>query len=83
MAPTKRQRSTKEEGTSSQALSRRQQSSRTSTSARAKGNNPHPLGLPNPDHVARYTFLNERIVVATHYYEEELLGRLGLPDDIQ
>ena len=41
------------------------------------------LGLTNPDHVARYTYLNERMVVATHYYDEELLGRLGLLDDIR
>ena len=59
MAPTTRQTSIKEVGTSSQAPSRTQWISRASTNAQAQGNTPHPLGLTNPDHVARYTCLNE------------------------
>ena len=80
MAPTKGQRSIKE-GTSSQEPSRPKRSSRTSTNARAQGNVPHPFVLTNSEHVAGYTCSNERIIVATRYYDEELLGRLGLLDD--
>jgi len=83
MAPTKRQRSTKEVGSSSQALARPQRISRTSTNARARGNILHPLSLTHPDHIATYNCLNERIVVATTYYDEDLLARLGLLDDIR
>jgi len=39
--------------------------------------------LTNPDHVARYNFLKERMVVAPRYYDEELLARLGMLDDIR
>ena len=80
MAPTKRQRSTKEVGSSSQAPPQPQ---KTSWSAHAKGNIPHPLGLTHPDHVVRYTCLNERMVVATRYYDEDSLARLGMLDDIR
>ena len=37
----------------------------------------------NPDHVARYNCLNERMVVATRYYDEELFAWLGMLDDIR
>jgi len=37
----------------------------------------------NPDHVARYNCLNERMVVATRYYDERLLARLGMLDNIR
>jgi len=77
MAPTKRQRSTKEVGSSSQAP---HQPQRISRNARVGGNIPHLLGLEQPDHVARYNCLNERMVVATGYYNEELLARLGMLD---
>jgi len=83
MAATKRQRSIKEVGSSSQALIRPQRTSRTSTNVRAQGNNPNPLGLTNPDHVVRYNCLNERMVVATRYYVEKLLARLGMLNDIR
>ena len=43
----------------------------------------HPLGLTNPDHAARYNCLNECMIVATRYYDEELLAHLGLLDDIR
>ena len=49
---------------------------------RARGNIPYPLGLTHPDHVARYNCLNKHMVVATRYYHEELLARLGILDDI-
>jgi len=77
-----RQRSNKEIGSSSQALPRPQRTSRTSTSAHAKGNILHPLGLTHLDHIARYSCLNERVVVATRYYDEDLLAQLGILDDI-
>jgi len=48
----------------------------------ARGNIHHPLGLTHPDYVARYNCFNERMVVATRYYDEELLARLRMLDDI-
>jgi len=51
MAPTKKQRSTKELGSSSQAGPRPQRTSRTSINACDRGNMLHPLGLVRPDHV--------------------------------
>ena len=80
-APTKRPRSIKEAGTSSQALSQPPRPFRPSTNARTRGNVLHSLSLTNLEHVARYTCLNEQIIVATHYYDEELLGHLGSLDD--
>jgi len=80
MAPTKRQWSTKEVESSSQAVPQPQKTSQT---ARARGNIPHPLGLTYPNHVTRYNCLNQRMVVATRYYDEELLARLGMLDDIR
>ena len=80
MAPTKRQGSTKEVGSSSQATPQPQ---RTSRNARARSNIPHPLGLTHPDHIARHNYLNERMVVATRYYDKELLARLGMLYDIR
>ena len=41
------------------------------------------LGLMLPDHVARYNCLNECMVVATRYYDEDLLAWLGILDDIR
>jgi len=55
---------------------------RTSTNARSQGNVPYPLGLTNHDHVVRYACLNKRMIVATYYYDDELLGHLGMLDDI-
>jgi len=83
MLPTKRQRSTKEVGSSSQAPPQPQRTSRTSTNAHARGNIPHPLVLTHPDHVARYNCLNEHMVIATRYYDEELLAWLGMLHDIR
>jgi len=39
--------------------------------------------LSHPDHVARYSCLNKCIIAATRYYDEELLARLGMLDDIR
>jgi len=39
--------------------------------------------LTNPDHIPTYNSLNERMVVATRDYEEELLAHLGMLDDIR
>ena len=83
MAPNKRQRSTKEVGSSSQAPPQPQITSRTSTNMRARGNILHPLGLTHPDHIARYNSLKECVVVATRYYDEDLLTPLGMLDDIR
>ena len=83
MAPNKRQRSIKKAGASSQAPPQNQWTSYTSTNAQTQGNVPYPLGLTNPEHIARYNCLSERIVVVARYYDEELLGRLGLLDDIR
>jgi len=83
MAPTKRERSIKEAGSSSQAPTPPQRTSRTSTNTRAQGNIPHLFGLTHPIYVARYNCLNECMVVATRYYEKELLARLGMLNDIQ
>jgi len=80
MAPNKRQRSTKEVGSSSQAPPQPQRASRT---VLARGNIPHLLSLAHPDHIARYNCLNEHMVVATRYYDEDLLTRLGMLDDIR
>jgi len=66
MAPTKRQRSLKEVGSSSQVPSWPQWTSRISTNARTHGNVPYPPGLTNPDHVARYNYSNECMIIATH-----------------
>ena len=82
MAATKRQRSIKEVGSSSQTPTQPQRTYRTSSSSRAQGNISHPLGLTNLDHVARYNCLNEHVAVATRYYVEDLLARLRILDDI-
>jgi len=39
--------------------------------------------LTNPDHISRHNCLNERIAAATRYYDEALLARLGMLDDIR
>jgi len=83
MTPIKRQRSIKDVGPSSQAPTQPQRISRTSTNACAQDNIPHLLGLTNPVHVARYNCLNKQMVVVTRYYDEELLARLGMLDDIR
>jgi len=74
MAPNKKQRGTKEVGSWSQVPPRPQRTSRTLTNARARGNILHPLGLTHSDHVAKYNCLNERVIVATRYYDEALLA---------
>ena len=83
MAPTKRQRSIKEVRTPSQAPLGPQRTPRTFTNARAQGNVPHSFSLTNLEHIAGYTYLNEGIVMATNYYDKDLLGRFGLLDDIR
>ena len=80
MALTKRQRSTNEVDSSSQAPPQPQRASRTT---RARGNIPHPLDLTHLDNVARYNCLNERMVMATRYYDEDLLAQVKMLDDIR
>ena len=80
MALAKRQRSTKEVGSSSEAPLQPQSTSQT---ACARGNIPHPLGLTHPHRIARYNCLTEHKVVATRYYDEELLAWLGMLGDVQ
>ena len=41
------------------------------------------LEVTHPNHVARYNCLNERVLVATRYYDEDLLAQLGMLDDIR
>jgi len=72
MTPNTRQRSFKEVGSSSQASTRPQRTSQTFTNVQAQDNIPHPLGLMNYDHVAKYNCLNKCIVVATRYYNKKL-----------
>jgi len=50
---------------------------------RAEDNIPHPLRLAHPNHVARYNCLNEHMAIATRYYDEDLLARLGILNDIR
>jgi len=80
MAPTRRQKSTKDVGPSSQAPP---QPRRVSWTTRARGNILHPLDWTHPNDFARCHCLNERTVVAIRYYDEELLARLGMLDDIR
>ena len=49
----------------------------------AQGNAPHPLGLVNLSHIEHYNCLSSRSVVATRYYDDELLVQLGLLEDIR
>jgi len=37
----------------------------------------------HPDHVARYNCLNESMVVATRYYDKDLLAQLEILDGIR
>jgi len=53
-----------------------------STNVCAGGNILCPLSLTHHDHITRYNYLNEHVVVATRYYDEDLLARLGILDDI-
>jgi len=83
MELSKRQRTTKEVGSSSPAPPQPQRASRTLTNAHVRGNIPHPPIFTHPDQVARYNCLNKRMVVVTRYYDEDLLARLGILDDIR
>jgi len=80
MTPTKRQRTTKEVRSLSQAPPQPQ---RTSETVCVRGNISHPLGLAHPVHITRYNCLNECIVIETRYYDEELLARFRMLDDIR
>jgi len=82
MAPKKRTKIIQEAGTSSQALPQVRRATRTS-SASARGNNPHPLGLVNPSHIECFNNLSSRFVVATRYYDKELLVQMSLLEDIR
>jgi len=66
---------------SSQAPQCAPRTSKTSTNARTQGITPNPLGLTHREHVARCNVLSSKLVVATHYYNEDLVTRLGLLDD--
>ena len=47
-----------------------------------RSNIPNPLVLTNPEHVARYNAFSSKLVVATCYFDEDLLIGLGLLDAI-
>ena len=47
-----------------------------------RGNVPHLLGLTNPYRIARYNALSSKLVVATQYYDKDVLNHLRLLDDI-
>jgi len=49
----------------------------------ARGNAPHPLGLVNLSHIERFKCLSSRSIVATRYYDEELVIQMGLLKDIK
>ena len=55
----------------------------TSTSKRTQGNTPLPLGLTHFGDIACYTCLISALVVATYFYDKDLLAQLGLLDDIR
>ena len=82
MEPKKKVRTIKEVGTPSQAPKRAPQTCLTPTNARNQDNFPNPLGLTNSDHIATYNVLSSKLVVATCYYDEDLLIQLGLLDCI-
>ena len=82
IAPKKRTKSNPEAGSSSQAPPYTTRATRTPTAVRIRGNPPDPLGLTNPEHVARFNCLNRRRIVATRYYDDEFLNQMGLLDDI-
>ena len=82
MARKKMTKTTQEAGTSSKAPQRETRATWTSQ-ASARGNAPHPVGLTNPTHIERYNCLSSRSVVATRYYDEELLVQMGLLEDIR
>ena len=68
---TKKRTSTTEgTGTSSQVP---QRASRQSTNGQNRGNPLKPLGLTDPEHVARYNALSSWIIVATWCFDEDLL----------
>jgi len=82
MAPKKKARTTQGVRTLRQAQKRPTQTSRTSIDARMQGTAPHPFGLTNSDHIARYNALSSRRIVATRYFDDDLLTNLGLMDNI-
>jgi len=46
---------------------------KSSTIATSRDIRLHSLGLTHPDHVAKCNCLNKHVVVATRYYDEDLL----------
>ena len=72
--PKRKFRSTQAEGTSSQALQWASMTSRISTAKRTRGSAPHPLSLTHPNHIACYTCLSSTLIVATHFYDDDLLA---------
>ena len=83
MAPKKKLRSTQGDDASSQVPQRTTRTSWTSTTVRTQGNSAHPVGLIYPNHVVCYTCLSSRLVIATRFYDEDLLAQLGSLDDIR
>jgi len=73
---------TQESDTSSQASLRVKRATRTSQ-ATTQDNAPHPLGLINLSHINCFSCLSSRCMIATHYYDEELLFQMGLLEDIR
>jgi len=73
---------TQQTRTSSQAPQQATRASQTPTNERTQDNPSHPLGLSNPCHVTYYNHLSGKDVMATHYYDEDLLKQVGLLNDI-
>jgi len=78
MAPKKRTRTTPGAEPSSQV---HQLVSGISTNARNRGNLPNPVGLTNTEHGGRYNDLSSTLVVATWYFDKDLLTSLGFDVD--
>ena len=49
---------------------------------RSRGNIPHPVGLTDLEHIVRYNALSSKLIVATRYYDEDMLNYLRLLDNI-
>ena len=82
VASKKKLRTTHEVGASSQAPQHVSQTSQTSINTRNRGNIPNPYSLTHLEHIARYNILSCELVIATRYYDKDLLTRLVLLDDI-
>jgi len=74
MASKKKLRSTQDEGTLNQVPQRVTRTFRTSATTRIPSNAHQPLDLTHPHHVAHYTCLSSKPVVAMNFYDEDLLA---------